>query len=703
MASSSSVASSLREVKDVPLRQAPDLGGAAVALGAVLGAARDGLLAAVQSCGGDKCLVVDPSVAGPLKLVLSDSLAALRKHGVLEVQELNWGDLESKCGTVIYLLRPESKTTLQVASQIKSSGRRFRYRVHFVPRRSFLCEQLLRNAGVSELVEVFEYPLGFVPHDTDVVSLGLDASFAQVNLRSDDSSLMYSARALLQLQEAVGAIANIQVKGDQSKKVLDMMLRMRLEAEEEQASEALDREMSGAAASSSSAEGSGSGSGSDEEEHDVLEQDVPPPPARARGDSAARAEGLDGDLAFAMALQPRLHAGDSQIDTLLLLDRSLDLVTPLVTALTYESLLDSLIGVRNGHATVDVELVEGVQAGPAARGKKVSMSLNSADHIYKAVRDMNIDAVLGFLNARARDIKDNWQEVKARDVDGLHSYVQTSLISHVAESQLLPRHVNLVNRLRDTVYDLPFRRMWQVERAMLEGENQLAYVDECIARQEPWTKVLRLACLQSIVGNGIAPQQLDQLRRAVVHTYGFELVFTLDNLEQLGMLKRKAGPNPWAGLVSAFRLLPASDANDVAYVTSGYAPLAVRLVQMAIRPGWDKAKEALKRLPGRLITKVKQPGLPGAGAGAGTGPGPAAGPALDGAAANANAAADKPRKKVMMVFITGGVTFAEIAALRFVASQEDCPYHIIIGSTAIINGKTMLQAIAAKMENRLVQ
>jgi hypothetical protein len=689
--SSSSVASSLREVKDVPLRQAPDLGGAAVALGAVLGAARDGLLAAVQSCGGDKCLVVDPSVAGPLKLVLSDSLAALRKHGVLEVQELNWGDLESKCGTVIYLLRPESKTTLQVASQVKSAGRRFRYRVHFVPRRSFLCEQLLRNAGVSELVEVFEYPLGFVPHDTDVVSLGLDASFAQVNLRSDDSSLMYSARALLQLQEAVGVIANIQVKGDQSKKVLDMMLRMRLEAEEEQASEALDREMSGAAASPDDEV-----FGSDEEDQSVDLENT----------ATARADGLDGDLNFAMALHA--SAGEQQIDTLLLLDRNIDLVTPMVTALTYEALLDSLIGVRNGHATVDAELVEGVQSGNAnARGKKVSMSLNSADHIYKAVRDMNIDAVLGFLNARARDIKDNWQEVKARDVDGLHSYVQTSLISHVAESQLLPRHVNLVNRLRDTVYDLPFRRMWQVERAMLEGENQLAYVDECIARQEPWTKVLRLACLQSIVGNGIAPQQLDQLRRAVVHTYGFELVFTLDNLEQLGMLKRKAGPNPWAGLVSAFRLLPASDANDVAYVTSGYAPLAVRLVQMAIRPGWDKAKEALKRLPGRLITKVKQPGLNVNGGGAKIDSTATA--AANATVTNATATATTtgletpPRKKVMMVFITGGVTFAEIAALRYVASQEDCPYHIIIGSTAIINGKTMLQAIAAKMENRLVQ
>jgi hypothetical protein len=37
------------------------------------------------------------------------------------------------------------------------------------------------------------------------------------------------------------------------------------------------------------------------------------------------------------------------VDTLLMLDRDVDLVTPLVTPLTYEGLLDEVVGIDGGH------------------------------------------------------------------------------------------------------------------------------------------------------------------------------------------------------------------------------------------------------------------------------------------------------------------------------------------------------------------
>eukprot|EP00514_Thraustochytrium_sp_LLF1b_P012280 CAMPEP_0184545784 /NCGR_PEP_ID=MMETSP0199_2-20130426/4546_1 /TAXON_ID=1112570 /ORGANISM="Thraustochytrium sp., Strain LLF1b" /LENGTH=674 /DNA_ID=CAMNT_0026940127 /DNA_START=23 /DNA_END=2047 /DNA_ORIENTATION=+ len=671
------VESTLRDVKDVPLRQHPDLSRSPVPMDEILERARREFFAVVDSCVGDKCLVFDPSVAGPLKLVLTEGSNALKSHGVVDVQELNWADLEVECETVIYLVRPEAKATLQVASQVKASQHKFRFQLHYVPRRSFLCDQLLRDHDVMKVLEgsIFEFQLGFVPYDTDVLSLGLDAGFAQMELQGDDSPLMFSARAILQLEETLGAIPNIQVKGDQSKKLLDMILRLRLEAEEQLASSALAAE----------APWLNDSEGSESEEDDI----------------AAELETLQSDLDFAMRSVPLSSKGDDKrhdeprscIDTLIMLDRSIDMVTPMCTSLTYESLLDSLVGIRNGHVMIDSSIIESqTTPSPAkVREPKVSMSLNSADHIYKSTRDMNIDSVLGYLNAKARDMRENWQDVKAKEVQDLHSYVQTSLRNHVQDSQLLPRHINIVNRLRDTVYDLPFRKLWSIERSMLEGENQLSYIEECIARQEPWSKTLRLACLQSIVGNGIPSAALDSLRRSIIHTYGFELLFTLDNLERIGMLKRKSGSSPWNSLVSNFRLLvpevDTSSPEDVAYVTSGYAPLSVRIVQLAIHPRWDnpKAQETLKRLPGRTILKVKQPGVR----------------VTSGDVRSHPDKPDKPRK-VMMVFFTGGVTFAEIAALRFVSEQPDCPYHIIIASTMIVNGKTMLQAVTHEVESRMV-
>lgn len=43
-------------------------------------------------------------------------------------------------------------------------------------------------------------------------------------------------------------------------------------------------------------------------------------------------------------------------------------------------------------------------------------------------------------------------------------------------------------------------------------------------------------------------------------------------------------------------------------------------------------------------------------------------------------------KKIMLLFVVGGVTFLEIAALRYLSKNPNFPYTIIISSTKIING-----------------
>ena len=47
-------------------------------------------------------------------------------------------------------------------------------------------------------------------------------------------------------------------------------------------------------------------------------------------------------------------SGEGSIDTLLLLDREVDPVTPLMTQLTYEGLVDELLGISNGTVQFDV-------------------------------------------------------------------------------------------------------------------------------------------------------------------------------------------------------------------------------------------------------------------------------------------------------------------------------------------------------------
>lgn len=46
-----------------------------------------------------------------------------------------------------------------------------------------------------------------------------------------------------------------------------------------------------------------------------------------------------------------------EIDTLVILDRAVDLVTPLLTPLTYEGVIDEFIGIHNGAIKVDPSLI----------------------------------------------------------------------------------------------------------------------------------------------------------------------------------------------------------------------------------------------------------------------------------------------------------------------------------------------------------
>jgi hypothetical protein len=55
------------------------------------------------------------------------------------------------------------------------------------------------------------------------------------------------------------------------------------------------------------------------------------------------------------------------------------------------------------------------------------------------------------------------------------------------------------------------------------------YLEACIAKQEPLPKVLRLACLLSLT-KGIEKKKYDFFKRELIHTYGFEKMFTLNNL-----------------------------------------------------------------------------------------------------------------------------------------------------------------------------
>jgi hypothetical protein len=284
----------------------------------------------------------------------------------------------------------------------------------------------------------------------------------------------------------------------------------------------------------------------------------------------------------------------------------------------------------------------------------------------------------------------------------------------------LTNHIHLAELIKAQTEDVFFRDQWNTERAMIEGEYCYDFLEECIFGDHPPYKVLRLICLQSLTSGGIKANRYDQLRQHIIQVYGYEFLPVLHELETMGWIKKMEGnlatnfvmdnssrslfQNLKRNLILIHAEVNTVEPDDVSYVSSGYAPLTVRLVQSAMQ-GWktpDK-EDVLKDLfqmmassnnnsgSGRLLdVKQSHPPrdlpttlrhqktkLPFGGDSLGT-------------YGRAHLRAHNKKPTLIVVYL-GGITYAEIASLRFLSKKETFAYHIVVVTTKVLNGSKLLQ------------
>ncbi|KAM0949673.1 putative sec1-like protein [Dioscorea sansibarensis] len=370
-----------------------------------------------------------------------------------------------------------------------------------------------------------------------------------------------------------------------------------------------------------------------------------------------------------------------EISTLILLDREVDMVTPMCFQLTYEGLLDEILQINNGAVEVDAGVMDAQQ-----EGKKIKVPLNSSDKLYKEIRDLNFEVVVQVLRQKTTSIRQDYADVKSmsQSVSELKDFVKK--LNSLPE---IARHVNLAQHLQTFTSKPSFHGRLDIEQTILEAQNYetcFEYIEEMIHKQEPFIRVLRLLVLFSITNSGLPKKNFDYLRREILHSYGFEHMFTLYNLEKAGLFKKQESKSNWPTITKALQLIvediDTANPNDIAYIFSGYAPLSIRIVQHAIRSGWRSVEEIIKLLPGPHLD-IKRGGYSSNSSSE---------TIHGGGQSNADRLAVGRRSLTLVVFI-GGVTFAEIAALRFLSSQVGLGYDFIVAATKVVNGNSLLETM----------
>ncbi|KAH7315840.1 hypothetical protein KP509_21G067400 [Ceratopteris richardii] len=356
-------------------------------------------------------------------------------------------------------------------------------------------------------------------------------------------------------------------------------------------------------------------------------------------------------------------AGIPEIDTVILLDRHVDMVTPMCSQLTYEGLLDEFLHINNGTVEVDssIILASSQNTKKQVGDKKIKVPLNSSDKLYRELRDLNFGVVGQVLQRKTTTMKNDYAEVTTM------SQSVSELKDFVKKLNILPeitRHVSLAQHLSATYTNKQsFLDQLHIEQTLVEGINYditSTHILTMIYKQEPLVSVLRLLIMLSLTSGGLKPKDFDNVRRELLHSYGFEYMSLLSNLEKAGLLKKQEGRNTiWPPLIKALKLV-VEDVDDAKRAIEG----------------------ALKLLPGSHLEwsqetlNVVDPGFEASG--------------LE--RQDNSGVADGRRSLVLVVFI-GGVTFAEISALRFLSAQEGMKYDLIVATTKLINGTTLLETL----------
>lgn len=622
--------------------------------------AKKEILRVLSTFQGRKDLIIDQSLKLLVSFFLDFEATKFHQQYELDLLNLEPGHILDVDAQSIFLIRPTVSSLKCVAQVMKASRgkgataekKRKPPIVWLMPRKTIVCEKVLVEEGVYGDVKLLELPIELVQFETDVLSMEMPICYRQSFLDGDPSIAMDAARALMKLQLMFGIIPNIKGKGNLSWRVWQLMNRL-------------------------------------------------------------RAEGGQSFSSKTSTLAP-------QIDTLILIDRSADPLTPLLYQQTYEGLADELYGIE-----CTVLEYDDTSASPPKRSRTL---LNSRDLIHGEIRGMHVRAMASVLKQKTvtiRQVLDKGKEIldtkagQPTDLIEFRRQVQEINIHNKMRTQV-EVHLNLADKLLAELKTLRREYQLTLERLMVLGDDRSDCEDQlesCIARQDPWLETLRLLCLLSQTGT-VKPKRLDQLKREFIHTYGFHHIVTLDNLERMDLLLRNKKPI-FPTLAKKLDLVVTDSAKadalisnptSIAYTYGGYAPLSVRLVELAQNKAWKRLEEWMNMIPGKTFEERQelpahlQDRVRGAGYVAPSASTPtstsasspieskAAGTATSAAAgASASTASSKP---ITLVFFLGGVTYSEIAAIRHLSSRASHGKDYLIATTHLMNGSSMLDAVA---------
>eukprot|EP00917_Polyrhabdina_sp_WS-2016_P009850 GHVP01021603.1.p1 GENE.GHVP01021603.1~~GHVP01021603.1.p1 ORF type:complete len:760 (-),score=131.55 GHVP01021603.1:2071-4350(-) len=372
---------------------------------------------------------------------------------------------------------------------------------------------------------------------------------------------------------------------------------------------------------------------------------------------------------------------DVEFPILIILDRKLDLITPLCTPSSYEALLAQYCDYKWGSVVLPST---GDEASQNQKGQIVKL-VSSTDSLFATLRDMHVSQVGPHLKSYAAHIDKVYKEKDdLKTVSEISAYVPKFKVVQ-SQHTSLARNINLTSHIMKSSKKEKIVQRIRLEDEIVAGAGNTKFSDSLLESldlmfdlEESPEEIYRILCLLSVINGGLKQKAEEHFKPLFVQRFGVQEIVRMRKLEAMGLLRSSSNSNSlssWNNIFNSFNLLVTQEekTDAVTSVFSGYVPLTIRLVQLLdpFPAGWraninlisqlgETPFEGTQRHASRKKISPSTPELP-----------------------------NKPINFAVLCFL-GGITWAEIAAIRKLRTiNEHSPFFLVV-SNEILNPKDFL-------------
>ena len=348
-----------------------------------------------------------------------------------------------------------------------------------------------------------------------------------------------------------------------------------------------------------------------------------------------------------------------------LLDRSIDMITPLITNNIYEALLDDNFNINLNEINVPIKMLDSNSKNNTIQ----TIDLSKKDKFYTNIKDYGFNQIRSYLPSRLQEQNKILEESKKRTTDLVKIQEDLKNLTKIKEERTsLTNHINLADYIgKKERYPLS-RFYYTYEQGLLYGtipEKFFDFIFDEIRKKSEEYDILKIICLYSIINSGYKNKIYDQLRKEFFLVYGFQELFLWRNLEKLGILKASDNKSIYQTILKKLNLIneeqfESKEQKDISYIYNGFCPIILKLLEKMLEKGWGNIKDILKELSGEFEYPQDESEI----------------------------ISTKGDKQFILLIFIGGITYGELAGVRYLNSKLRNKKFIII-TTNMINSKKL--------------